>query len=75
MSAGLEIEDLESKLSQLDAERAKLILEINTLRNNEKSNPECPKPKPLGLQILNTPPITPEEKVSLSEGEDHRKDY
>jgi hypothetical protein len=36
MSAGSGIEDLENKLSQLDAERAKLILEINTLRNIAK---------------------------------------
>ena len=31
MSAGLEIEELEGKLSELDAERARLILKINTL--------------------------------------------
>ncbi|NBO39911.1 hypothetical protein EBU99_15210 [bacterium] len=58
MSAGSGIEDLENKLSQLDAERAKLILEINTLRNIAKNAPDRPKPKLLGVQVLNAPPIT-----------------
>lgn len=66
MNSNSELRILEDKLTALDAERAKLILEINNLRNESLSE-TTPRSLPpiLGRPVLARPPISPGEKVQL----------
>jgi hypothetical protein len=60
VSSDPELQQLEEKLSALDAERAKLILEINNLRNASASNTSQRKLPPfLGRPALSQPPVAP----------------
>lgn len=60
------IKALEEKLALLDSDRAKLILELNTLRNAEASNSPSKKLTPLlGRSSLQNTPVTPAEKIAL----------
>ena len=66
MSSDPELQQLEEKLSALDAERAKLILEINNLRNASISKPSQKKIPPfLGRPALSQPPADPAAKIQL----------
>lgn len=66
MSSDPGLQQLEEKLAALDAERAKLILEINSLRNASKADvPVRSLPKLVGRPALPQAPSTPVEKVQL----------
>ena len=56
---------LEDKLATLDSERAKLILEINNLRNDSKDTSTRALPSLLGSPVLQRPVATPAEKIQL----------
>jgi hypothetical protein len=60
------LKDLEEKLTTLDTERAKLILEINSLRSQRISGKRTEAlPAVLGRVSLTTIPQTPQEKIDL----------
>jgi len=59
-----DLQGLEEKLAALDSERAKLILQINTLRNASSSKAEA-LPLLLGRRSFHQPPVTPDEKIKL----------
>lgn len=60
------LQQLEEKLAALDADRAKLILEINNLRNASKNDgPPRSLPSLLGRPALSRPPLTPTDKIQL----------
>jgi hypothetical protein len=62
------IKVLEEKLALLDSDRAKLILELNTLRSAEASNSPTRKLPPLlGRNTLQGTPVTPEEKIAKNQ--------
>lgn len=66
MNSDVTLQQLEEKLAVLDSERAKLILEINNLRNASRS--EAPKrklPPLLGQSARVQPPVTPAYKIQL----------
>ncbi len=66
MSDDTNLKILEGKLASLDTERAKLILEINTLRNHIlKDRKTDSLPTILGRGSLSTTPQTPLEKIDL----------
>ena len=66
MSSEIGIKEIEEKLALLDADRAKLILQLNALRNAEASNPTPRAIAPLlGRKTLEQAPITPGEKIAL----------
>lgn len=66
MSDDTNLKILEEKLASLDTERAKLILEINTLRNDIlKDRKTDSLPTILGRGSLSTTPQTPQEKIDL----------
>jgi superfamily II DNA or RNA helicase len=66
MSDDNNLKNLEEKLAALDTERAKLILEINTLRNHLlKGKRSESLPILLGRGFLLSAPQTPQEKIDL----------
>jgi len=61
-----DLQQLEHKLAALDAERAKLILEITNIRNASRTDRSPKKLLPLlGTPALNACPISPAEKIQL----------
>jgi superfamily II DNA or RNA helicase len=58
---------LEEKLAKLDSERAKLILEINSLRTSQRHNQKQDQhlPSLVGTQCLTVTPQSPQEKIDL----------
>jgi hypothetical protein len=66
MSDDNRLKDLEGKLATLDTERAKLILEINSLRSQRINGKRTEAlPAILGRISLTTIPQTPQEKIDL----------
>lgn len=66
MSDDNRLKDLEEKLATLDTERAKLILEINSLRSQRINGKRTEAlPAILGRISLTTIPQTPQEKIDL----------
>lgn len=60
-----DIKTLEEKLAKLDAERAKLILEMNSLRNRRIDIQAEALPVILGRSCFPNVPQTPQEKINL----------
>ncbi len=66
MNSDPDLQELKQKLAALDAERAKLIVEINNFRSAEKTHAlTTPLPSLLGRPVLSHPPLTPADKISL----------
>lgn len=58
---------LQEQLTKLDSERAKLIIEINSIRNKQLTGPKKERPLPLllGSPSLAITPQSPQEKIDL----------
>ena len=57
------ISEIEARLSELEGERKRLVVELTTLQSSTRSPDELPALK--GLPALPSPPQTPDEKVDL----------
>ena len=67
MSTENDIRKIEERLATLDEERAKLVLQLNSLKNESLADAPTNKPLPplLGRKSLEQTPLRPEEKVAL----------
>ena len=57
------ISEIEARLSELEGERKRLVVELTTLQSSTRSPDELPAL--MGLPALSSPPETPDEKVGL----------
>ncbi len=57
------ISEIEARLSELEGERKRLVVELTTLQSSTRSPDELPAL--MGLPALPSPPQTPDEKVDL----------
>lgn len=60
-----QLKELEEKLSKLDLERSKLIVEINSMRGQRKQLSKNVPPALFGRQALNNPHSSPKDKIDL----------
>ena len=61
----LDLNELEKRLSEIDSERSKLIIKINSIRSSQQTERKNNPPPLLGRPSSNKIPSTPSEKVEL----------